>query len=276
MKKVIVFILIIIAILLCLIAFLLAKNSEIPSFVETRENSSAPIVSNNLDSYLSGVAQVDCKNSKGSGSLWTLSDGTHAILTNYHVIEDAIENPQGDFCYLWIHDIDGNVEGLFSVYTKEDYFIDRDQDIALLPIRRISVPGLDIDDTAKIEDMNYSLSRLNKCSTKTTVGSPVYIIGYPASGSLEIEHSTGIANQDFRIVTEGIVSGHDTSVANSSGNNQSPDFFTSAKLDGGNSGGIALSKTDNEFCVLGVPTWVNVGEYTTQGIIQNINSINVQ
>jgi len=51
-------------------------------------------------------------------------------------------------------------------------------------------------------------------------------------------------------------------------------YFVSAKIDSGNSGGIAISKTTSgNLCLLGVPTWVSVGNYETQGLVQNINNI---
>lgn len=51
-------------------------------------------------------------------------------------------------------------------------------------------------------------------------------------------------------------------------------YYTSAKVDAGNSGGIAMMEDDNhKLCILGVPTWISVGEYETEGIIQNIHNI---
>ena len=48
--------------------------------------------------------------------------------------------------------------------------------------------------------------------------------------------------------------------------------YVSAKIDSGNSGGIAFSKDSRGLCVLGIPTWLTVGNYETQGLIQNIHN----
>jgi hypothetical protein len=50
-------------------------------------------------------------------------------------------------------------------------------------------------------------------------------------------------------------------------------FFVSAKIDSGNSGGIALAKDGQGVCTLGLPTWLTVGNYETQGLIQNIMNL---
>jgi hypothetical protein len=52
-----------------------------------------------------------------------------------------------------------------------------------------------------------------------------------------------------------------------------PNFFSTAIMDAGNSGGIALSKDSNGLCVLGIPTLVIQGEYSSEGVIQNIRNI---
>ena len=88
----------------------------------------------------------------------------------------------------------------------------------------------------------------------------VVIIGYPAYA----QH--GPATQ---ITTNGIISGFGPSAASL----PNPNYFVSAKIDSGNSGGIALSKDENGICVLGISTWLTVGNYETQGIVQNIHNI---
>jgi hypothetical protein len=74
-----------------------------------------------------------------------------------------------------------------------------------------------------------------------------------------------------RITTNGIISGYAPKI-----NSEYANYFVSAKIDSGNSGGIALSKDKNGLCVLGIPTWLNVGNYDTQGMIQNIHNIMTQ
>ncbi|MBU6415530.1 hypothetical protein KGQ34_04820, partial [Patescibacteria group bacterium] len=76
-----------------------------------------------------------------------------------------------------------------------------------------------------------------------------------------------------RISTNGIISGYDNSVILPPQNLSNPNYYVSAKIDSGNSGGVAFSKDSNGLCVLGVPTWLSIGNYETQGIIQNIHNV---
>lgn len=244
--------------------------------VEDFRNKYPAMNKGDISEYMSGVVQIECDNSKGSGSLWKLSDGSYAVLTNYHVIEHPLRSENGSFCQVWVKDDEEKTDYVFRVYPAEDYYKDVDQDIALMPLRNFNIPegGMGID-KKNPKELNYSISELSNCPARAPISYPVYIIGYPASGSLMIDYGAGIANQSFRLLTEGIISGHDTSISNSSGDPEIPDFFVTAKIDAGNSGGIAISKQGGELCVLGIPTWVNVGEYDTQGLIQNINAIEI-
>lgn len=101
------------------------------------------------------------------------------------------------------------------------------------------------------------------------LNSPVVAIGFPASTMKIVEDG---AIQSTRTVTNGIISAHDESAIGDYGL-PAPDYFVSAKIDSGNSGGIVLSKDSSGLCVLGIPTWVNVGNFETQGVIQNIHNI---
>ena len=253
------------------------EDETVPDQEISQEESQKPLIQFGLEKYFDGIVQVDCKDSSGSGSAWRLSDGEYAILTNWHVVTSPIVDGDEEYCHVYAEGLGlkGNKGGIYKIYPSEDYFEDMDQDIALMPIHAFVLPGMGIE-SGSIEGLNYLISTLPNCPQKTTVGSPVYVIGYPASGSLEVEYAPGrTATQDFKIVTEGIVSGHDTSVTNTSGSREIPDYFVSAKIDAGNSGGVALSEDGENICILGIPTWVNVGEYDTQGVIQNINSIQI-
>lgn len=81
------------------------------------------------------------------------------------------------------------------------------------------------------------------CRAKASVGDEVVIIGYPSIGS----------SRDVT-ATEGIISGYDGEY-----------YITSAKIEHGNSGGIAvLVKND---CNLGIPTAVVAGSLESLGRI---------
>lgn len=108
---------------------------------------------------------------------------------------------------------------------------------------------------------------LPACSSKIPTGSPVAIIGYPASTGLD-DFGTPTYNQT---VTTGIISSHDRSLLYKGW----PDvnYFTDAQVDSGNSGGLALTKTNGGLCALGLPTQVSLGNFQTQGLILSINNI---
>ena len=36
---------------------------------------------------------------------------------------------------------------------------------------------------------------------------------------------------------------------------------------------VAIAKDGNGLCVLGIPTWLTVGNYETQGLVQNIRNV---
>ena len=127
-----------------------------------------------------------------------------------------------------------------------------------------------------LNSYNYSMSSLRKCPSSISLGSPVVIIGFPAYAKRDTEvilPTIGNVKTIFRTVTNGIVSGYDTSDVAPKGNLKDPNFFISAKIDSGNSGGIAIAKDGDGLCVLGIPTWLTVGNYETQGLVQNIRNV---
>lgn len=104
------------------------------------------------------------------------------------------------------------------------------------------------------------LTEYNICDN-VEVGDKVYIFGYPLAGFTPTEPEL-ILGQTNIIVTDGLISGK-------AGNN----YFTSAKIDAGNSGGLAVRKKDGAICLVGLPTWVAQGEYANLGVIQPMSSI---
>lgn len=88
----------------------------------------------------------------------------------------------------------------------------------------------------------------NYCKTKAATGDQVVILGYPSIGSAS----------DIT-ATEGIISGYENGY-----------YITSAKVDHGNSGGVAILIKDN--CYLGVPTYVQAGELESLARILDFNN----
>lgn len=215
----------------------------------TLDNSNN-ITAQELSKYLTGVGRINCyKNnynySSASGSLWIMNN-KYFVVTNRHAVA-------GDKCELVFAD---GLQGGWYPLAKELINYDNNLDLAFI---EITIPTK-WTESIPVSQLNYDISKLPKCVNMMSIGSPLVLIGFPSSG--------GRLN---RIITNGIISGHDnTTFATGL---SAPDYFVSAKIDAGNSGGIALAKDSNGLCVLGIPTWVSIGEYDTQGMIQNIHNI---
>lgn len=242
-------------------------NAQVKSLAQTLEQQSKVqkdivISSTDLSTYTNGVVEVVCVTpqgiSSGSGSLWTFKEVAHAVLTNYHVVKDASK------CVIIMTSSANNPTGMFALKSAI-YTYNSNTDEAVLeigePLLSSSVP---------VANYNYTLADLKKCSSPLPVGTPVVIIGFPAyakrDSTIDIP-SVGTVNSIFRTATNGIISGYDTSGTGSA------NYFVSAKIDNGNSGGIAIAKDANGLCSLGLPTWLTVGNYETQGLVQNILNV---
>lgn len=221
------------------------------------------ISSNDLSTYVTGVVQVICTTKdgnivSGSGTLWNFKEVPFAVLTNYHVVKDS------NGCVVSMTNNANAQTGLFSL-NGSIYSFNKNTDEAVLtvgnPITQSNIP---------LANYNYSLGKVRYCPKLMPVGTPTVIIGFPAyakrDSTLKID-GVGIVNVIYRTVTNGIISGYDTS------SNGEANYFVSAKIDNGNSGGMALAKDTDGLCVLGLPTWLTVGNYETQGLVQNILNV---
>jgi hypothetical protein len=120
------------------------------------------------------------------------------------------------------------------------------------------------------------LSSIPSCPIKMPLGSPVAVIGYPATTKSRIDFENQLGEQESglmsnKTVTTGIISSQDSNpIANGY-----PDvnYFVSAKIDKGNSGGLALSKYNSQPCILGVPTWVEHGYFENMGVVESFHNI---
>lgn len=242
------------------------------SNTEGRSNYSSDekqgISAEEIDPYLTGVVKIDCENQEGSGTLWK-SGGKNYILTNYHVVSNAY--PPGH-CNVIVHEKNStNGLGLYEVYPSTGRRWNSYTDVSLLEIVTSSMKDMNF---LPIEDLNYDISFLRLCSSQMSLGSPVIVIGYPAfSLSPIMWQGEKKGEQTIRTITNGIISSYDSSEVKPYGSLPYPDYFVSAKIDSGNSGGIAFSKDQSGLCVLGIPTWLSLGEYESQGIVQNINNV---
>lgn len=229
---------------------------------QAKASKDTVITSSDLSSYVTGVVQLLCVAPEGivsgSGSLFKFKEVAHAVLTNYHVVKNA------DHCVVIMTNNSNAHTGIFALKPAL-YSYNTNTDEAILeigdPLLSSSVP---------VDNYNYTFSDLKKCVSPVAVGTPVVIIGFPAYAKRDSTISVptiGSVNAIYRTVTNGIISGYDTSTAGQ------PNYFVSAKIDNGNSGGMALAKDANGLCALGLPTWLSVGNYETQGLVQNIANV---
>lgn len=234
------------------------SSAQAPSPGNASEASSSDtgtsFSSRDVAPYLTAVGEIICDQGGqlydlGSGSVWQFAGSSQSyVLTNYHVIEDD------DSCTFLIYPTGADgTEGDYDLDISAPMRWNQDTDIAVVPI-------IGIDDSfassTPIADLNYSIATLTACPTQMPQEAPVAVLGFPAS------------TQNAFSVINGVISGYDNS--NPDAYN---DYYVTAPVDNGDSGGVALSKYNNEVCILGVPTWVSVGEHQNEGDTLDINNI---
>jgi hypothetical protein len=229
------------------------KEENIENIITKSQN---PVQTFTLEQIAKGVGHIVCYTSvggfrsisEGSATIWDLGNGLeNSVLTNEHVIAT-------NHCQIAT---DGGL--IHFLNLKEKRLQWNNHSDALVTT---------IDD---VRENFFKISSLEKCSTRMERGSQVYILGYPVYTAKTYEELPGIMGVHMPVlsITEGIISGHDIYVENLPYVN----YYVSAKIDSGNSGGLALAKVDNNYCVLGIPTWLSIGNYENQGVIQNIHNI---
>lgn len=253
------------------------KTEQINEQIQNLKNSiasqtiagDASITSSDMSPYLTGSVQIICVDAKGAGStgsgtLWKFKEVPYGIITNYHVVKDQKN------CVASITNSQNKPVGAFALEGSV-YTFNANTDTAIVAL------GTSLaEDNAPKESYNYSLSSLRKCPTTLPVGTPTVLIGFPTFAKRDAKITIpkfGTLDETYRSVTNGIISGYDTSHTSPHGDLPHQNFFVSAKIDAGNSGGIALAKDENGICLLGLPTWLSMGTYENQGLVQNIANI---
>ena len=223
-----------------------------------------------LQPYLTGVVELSCfaelpsnKKVSGSGFLWHQSG---LVITNQHVAFDKR-------CIVSVDDLNGKTIYAYEA-SVEHATLNKTQDFAILKLGKLLVED---DSRENLPPINYDIGNLKNCPSEISLGSSMVVIGYPAFAETETE--IGIKGYGLNItesnrsLTNGVVSAYDNSATPPLGNLSNPHYFVSAKIDSGNSGGIAISKTSKGLCLLGIPTWLTLGNYETGGLVQNMNNI---
>ena len=210
------------------------------------------------------IVKIDCAlDGYGSGILFGNATGKVAsfVATNHHVVSKARHNnchvKSGFFPY---KGLTANVF-LYPEYTA------RFNEYADFVMGTIFLFTEDSKPILHEEGKRYyhALPYISKnesvkaCPSDMPVGSAVYAMGYPRYAG-----NSGVFSANL-IVSEGTIIGK-AGVPNLPYKN----YYTSAKLDSGMSGGAAFSKTaDGKTCLLGMNTWVSTGNYENAGVIQS-------
>lgn len=180
--------------------------------------------------------------SQASGLLANYNTLGTALITNKHAIIDSDNNYGASVCRIGVYGKGSRLIGIAG--NNSPVLIRDDIDLAIIKLAsEHSLPDDPVNTDAGIFDQIASRP-LRVCKSQVNIGDKLIILGYPAIGS-----QSGIT------ATEGIVSGFDGDY-----------YITSAKIDHGNSGGLAILLKDD--CYLGIPTWVlNLGGFESLGRI---------
>lgn len=233
--------------------------------IDTQENIVTPITSEDVANFLSSTGEVLCNNGSGSGFFWQEPSGIK-VITNQHVIESDTE------CQFLPQHAEGNTWAAYKLDLSSNKPWNQYTDVAKLTPTVIN-NGVQSPPVSVINDSG--ISKLRKCPDKLPQGTPLVLIGYPAFAErIAVAPNTGLKYKtNSRQITDGIISGYDDTEVGAWGSLKYSNYYVSAKIDSGNSGGPAFAKDQDGLCFLGIATWLNVGNYETQGIVQNILNI---
>jgi hypothetical protein len=284
----------IIAVVLIVIAFLIGQNSNNQNQTASssdntnQQTTAAPTQPQNVSSqrtvsttntpkslsdivteWRKSAADIECEwgNSNlgnylsvsGSGLLVTLNSQP-TVITNRHVVDYpasgsfdgcTIKFPDDSWSYfISAQDSSRNISYDTNNYDVAYLTFPADQTQYMTQDVKYGFYALTLDTRARNNDY--------LCSNSLAIGDPVVIIGYPAyGGSNAIFNANGNGDNSTPVevtATEGIISGKSGIY-----------YTTSAKIDSGNSGGLAIDETND--CYFGIPTWDESGNFESLGRI---------
>ncbi|HVT01116.1 MAG TPA: trypsin-like peptidase domain-containing protein [Patescibacteria group bacterium] len=228
-----------------LVMLLYAFSSDFRNGFNSSSGNNKQMQSSNRTTFdiTESVIDINCDNKQGGSG--TILTETGVVLTNNHVISGA------SICYITLPDKStGTIKAIYTAEPLSVPNLSKQYDLAFL---RITEAFTDKDGKTwgsyPIDFPAFNFS--NECNAyKPKLGESIKIYGYPVtSGGYNLT------------VTDGIVSSFD----------DYGDILTSAKIDSGNSGGLAVN---NNGCFIGVPSAVVSGEYQNLGVIIPYSIIN--
>lgn len=175
----------------------------------------------------------------GSGYLTVLGNSI-VVLTNKHVVSDT-RGYAADSCSVQIPGDGGNYYTIYPGQTEET---------TLFKASTVYDWGYLIVTNGSAYFNNVAGKGLPVCQNTLETGDNILILGYPSYAG----------NFTNPTATQGIISGYDNSY-----------YTTSAKIEKGNSGGVAIQPERN--CYAGIPSAVRFGTYENLGRILNANTV---
>ncbi|HTR18838.1 MAG TPA: trypsin-like peptidase domain-containing protein [Candidatus Paceibacterota bacterium] len=219
----------------------LAKQAQAEVVTAAGATADVSLSSTLLKETMSRVVQVTCVTdteiSTGSGDVQGTNSGSWVVYTDLHVLDPASTNQR---CEIGLPQP--------PTYTASETY----------PVTITEVgddyPDVDFAElTPNDPTEQFQPYALSACTpNQINIGDEVTVFGYPADGGNSLT------------VTNGIVSGI---VSTAYGYI----YKTSANIDEGNSGGLALD--DNSKCGIGMPTWAVEGKFEGLGYIQSWDMI---
>lgn len=239
-----------------------ALKNQKPQIIikETSPKNNNEIVADDIQPYLPYVSKVSCwvgeQTKDGSGFLMSI-EGVEYLITNAHVVSDS------SVCNIYFPKPNASANdtsmisgGGFNVSDAKSWNKFSDSVVVRVKTGKPISP----------------ISNLPLCSPQIPLGTNIAVIGYPitTTHTQEIqgfEYTRYLVNPET--YTIGVISAYENPLEGLNFKN----YFTTAQVDSGNSGGLALSKENGKLCLLGIPTWVSQGNFQNQGIIQNWHNI---
>lgn len=258
------------------------KSTEAQSNTVTTATTKATDLPAIVKEWRKSTAYVECywdyansttwyQKESGSGFLAILGS-TPTVITNKHVVNDPkyglaqecdIGFPDNKNIYYSIDTIDtpAHSSQVFGQTINipdnpahgQINFTADGSDVAYLTGFREENMNKDLGVTAPISILNRAKSGRFSCAQEADIGEPLVVLGYPSYGSGAGTFVSIFSSLDVT-ATEGIISGKDAGY-----------YTTSAKIEHGNSGGIAIDK--NNDCYLGIPTASYTGQIESLGRI---------
>lgn len=246
------------------LAFISIYGELSNSKIDTKSNSTKEVIPNNLysqDKIISSVVNILCPysnqefnlDSQGEGGSGTILDEDGLIITNSHIIpqdEDYLDITEHG-CFVILPDkLTGSPKEIYLANPVVIPGLSDEYDLAYLEIYDVYTD--EDGSTYGVYPNKFPVFKGNDYCQEEYVrlGEEVRIFGYPSySGGTSLT------------ITEGVVSSFPGDGL----------IMTSAKIDAGNSGGLAIDKNG---CMLGIPSSVSKGDYESLGIIISMDLIN--